>query len=55
MVMAVHAGRLGWTNREAVFRATLETYGRKSLTEVAAARLTRVVSEARKIAADSRS
>ncbi|GIF09383.1 AAA domain-containing protein [Actinoplanes siamensis] len=54
MVMAVHAGRLGWDNREAVFRATLETYGRRSLTEVAATRLSRVESVARKLAADPR-
>ncbi|GIJ17240.1 very short patch repair endonuclease [Micromonospora gifhornensis] len=54
-VMAAHASRLGWVNRESIFRATLETYGRRSLTEVATIRLTRVENLARKIAADLRS
>jgi hypothetical protein len=52
MVIAVHAERLGWGNHEAVFRATLETYGRKSLTEVATTRLTKVEGLARQIADD---
>ncbi|MFI7080236.1 AAA domain-containing protein [Micromonospora sp. NPDC049903] len=48
MVMATHAERIDWANREMVFRATLETYGRKSLTEVAAARLRKIEALARK-------
>jgi hypothetical protein len=43
-VMARHAKSLGWQDREHVFRATLQTYGRKALTEVAATRLAKVAS-----------
>ncbi|MBO4208638.1 AAA domain-containing protein [Micromonospora echinofusca] len=54
-VMAVHARKIDWVNRESVFRATLETYGRESLTEVAATRLTKVENLARKITAELQS
>ncbi|WP_233625463.1 AAA domain-containing protein [Actinoplanes sp. ATCC 53533] len=46
-IMAVHARTLGWTEPTAVYRATLLTYGRKALTEVAASRLASVEALAR--------
>ncbi|GAA1637015.1 hypothetical protein GCM10009828_076520 [Actinoplanes couchii] len=36
-VMAAHARLLGWSDPDAVYRATLQTYGRKLLTGAAAA------------------
>ncbi|MEV4345000.1 AAA domain-containing protein [Actinoplanes sp. NPDC049596] len=49
LVMARHAETLGWHDEPAVYRATLQTYGRKALTEVAAARLAKVAPLARTI------
>ncbi|MEU8242254.1 AAA domain-containing protein [Actinoplanes missouriensis] len=42
VVMAGHAETLGWARPDLVYRATLQTYGRKLVTEVAAARLAKV-------------
>ncbi|MBM7489139.1 very-short-patch-repair endonuclease [Micromonospora luteifusca] len=53
VVMAVHAEDLGWSNPEHVYRATLQTYGRKALTEVAAVRLAKVASLARALTDES--
>ncbi|WJK36677.1 AAA domain-containing protein [Solwaraspora sp. WMMA2065] len=48
-VMAGHASVLGWHQPEAVYRATLQTYGRKALTAAASARLTKVSPLARAV------
>ncbi|MEV6373580.1 AAA domain-containing protein [Micromonospora musae] len=52
-VMAIHAQELGWSNPHQVYRATLHAYGRKALTEVAAARLAKIARLARTITDDS--
>ncbi|MCM4083076.1 AAA domain-containing protein [Paractinoplanes hotanensis] len=46
-VMAAHARDLGWETPEAVYRATLQTYGRKALTATAAAPLVKATALAR--------
>jgi hypothetical protein len=50
LVMARHAETLGWYDEAIVYRATLQTYGRKALTEVATARLAKVAPLARALA-----
>jgi very-short-patch-repair endonuclease len=51
-VMADHGHTLGWHDATAVYRATLSTYGRRALTEAAAARLKEVERLARTLVAE---
>jgi very-short-patch-repair endonuclease len=51
-VMTHHARDLGWSDPELIYRATLQTYGRKALTATAVARLLKVFVLARESQSD---